>query len=93
VIVRIATEGQYEVPSAEAGALQELDREALASCDSGDERRFEESFRRLLDFVRAHGQLVPAERLAPSDLILPPADTSLADARAEFSGEGLIPGS
>jgi hypothetical protein len=35
---------------------------------------------------------VPEERLDPSDVIIPPPDVSFEEARAEFSGEGLIPG-
>jgi hypothetical protein len=35
---------------------------------------------------------VPEDQLAPSDLILPPPDVSLEEAKQEFSGEGLIPG-
>jgi hypothetical protein len=35
---------------------------------------------------------VPEDRLEPSDVILPPPDVSLEEAKAEFSGEGLIPG-
>ncbi len=58
----------------------------------GDEQQFRDSFDRLLEFVRTHGQPVPEDRLAASDLILPPPDTSLEEARAEFTGEGLIPG-
>ncbi len=46
----------------------------------------------LLEFIRKNAQKVPEEHLAPSDLILPPPDTSLEEARAEFKGEGLIPG-
>ena len=30
--------------------------------------------------------------MEPSDVILPPPDVSLEEAKAEFSGEGLIPG-
>jgi hypothetical protein len=46
----------------------------------------------LLQFVREHGSPVPEDRLEPSDAILPPPDVSLEEAKAEFSGEGLIPG-
>ena len=35
---------------------------------------------------------MPDDELAASDLILPPPDISLEEARAEFTGEGLIPG-
>ena len=92
MIVRISTEGQYEVLENDAETLQELDNQAVAACESGDEARFHETFARLLDFVREHGSPVPEDELGPSDLILPPPDVSLEEAKNEFSGEGLIPG-
>ena len=42
--------------------------------------------------VRKNGSPVPDDRLEASDVILPPPDVSLEEAKAEFSGEGLIPG-
>jgi hypothetical protein len=92
VIVRIATEGQYELPEEDEAALNELDNQAVAACESRNEPRFHDAFAALLDFVRIHGKLVGDDELAPSDRILPPPDTSLGEARAEFTGEGLIPG-
>lgn len=92
MIVRIATEGQYELPESDQAALNELDNEVVVWCEGGDEQRFQEAFSRLLDFVRTNGRPVPDDQLAASDVILPPPDTSLAEARAEFTGEGLIPG-
>jgi PspA-Associated protein len=91
VIVRIATEGQYELPASDEAKLDELDNQAVAACESRDEPQFHDAFEKLLDFIRSHGEPVPEDRLDPSDLILPPPDTSLEEARAEFSGEGLIP--
>jgi hypothetical protein len=35
---------------------------------------------------------VPDDELLGSDVILPPADVSLEEAKADFTGEGLIPG-
>jgi hypothetical protein len=92
VIVRIATEGQYELPDDLVEQLNELDNAAVSSCEAGDEAGFLEVFGRLLAFVREKGTPVPDDALAPSDLILPPPDVTLAEARQEFSGEGLIPG-
>jgi hypothetical protein len=92
VIVRIATEGQYELLGSEEETLNELDNQAVSACEAGDEEQFHDTFRRLLDFVRTNGQPVAEDLLAPSDVILPPPDTSLEEARAEFTGEGLIPG-
>jgi hypothetical protein len=92
VIVRISTEGQYELPAEDEEALSELDNQAVTSCMGGDEQQFHETFARLLDFVRTNGRPVPEDELGGSDVILPPPDTSLEEARKEFTGEGLIPG-
>jgi hypothetical protein len=92
VIVRIATEGQYELLGSDEETLDELDRHAISACEAGDETQFHDAFARLLEFVRTNGQPVAEDELAPSDLILPPPDTSLEEAKAEFTGDGLIPG-
>ncbi|HYZ81552.1 MAG TPA: hypothetical protein VE571_09805 [Solirubrobacteraceae bacterium] len=92
MIVRIATEGQYEVSDDDIAGLNELDNEAVSSCEASDEQSFHDVFARLLDYVRAHGRPVPEDELTGSDIILPPPDVSLEEARTEFQGEGLIPG-
>ena len=92
MIVRISTEGQYELGDGDTDQMNELDNDAVASCESGDEARFRASFDRLLAYVREKGRPIPDSELAPSELILPPPDVSLEEAREEFSGEGLIPG-
>jgi hypothetical protein len=92
VIVRISTEGQYDVSDDDAAGLNELDNEAVASCEASDEQAFREAFGRLLDYVRTKGHLVGEDELMGSDIILPPPDVSLEEAKREFQGEGLIPG-
>ncbi len=92
MIVRIATEGQYELGDDDIPSLNKLDNEAVAACADGSEERFHHAFATLLDYVRTHGQPVADDYLSGSDLILPPPDISLEEAKEEFSGEGLIPG-
>jgi hypothetical protein len=89
VIVRISTEGQYEVT--DTNRMQELDNAAVAAVENGDEAGFHAAYDELLAFVRG-GTPVGHDELFGSDLILPPPDVSLAEAREEFSGEGLLPG-
>ena len=91
MIVRIATEGQYELEG-DISRLNELDDAAVTACDSGDEERFRQAYAKLLDYVRNEGRAVGEEHLGGSDLILPPPDVSLEEAQAGFNGEGLIPG-
>jgi hypothetical protein len=90
LIVRIATEGQYELDG-DVGQLNELDNAAVSACDAGDEAQFHDVYTQLLDYVRSHGRPVEEDHLGGSDLILPPPDVSLEEASAGFSGEGLIP--
>ncbi len=92
MIVRIATEGQYELDESDTAQLNELDNAAVGACETSDEARFRDAYKQLLEFVRSKGQLVPEDELVGSDMILPPPDVSLEEARAEFQGEGLIPG-
>jgi hypothetical protein len=91
VIVRIATEGQYELPENDAEALNKLDNQAVVACEADDQEQFNQTFAEMIDFVRSHGKPLPDDELAPSDVILPPPDSSLEEAKADFSGAGLIP--
>ena len=91
MIVRISTEGQYRLPEDEAAELSELDNEAVAAVEAGDEDRFHEVFESMLDLVRRAGEPLDEDELEESDVILPPPDISFVEAAAEFTGEGLIP--
>lgn len=92
MIVRIATEGQYRLSDDHAARLDQLDDEAVAAVDAGDSERFHELFEQMLELVRSSGEELAEDELAGSDVILPPPDTSLEEAAADFTGEGLIPG-
>ena len=90
MIVRISTEGQYELDD-DVARLNELDNAAVAACEAGDEDRFRDVYTQLLDYVRSRGRPLGEDHLGGSDVILPPPDVSLEEAREGFSGEGLIP--
>ena len=91
MIVRIAGEGQFKLPDGDAERLNELDNQAVAAVEAGDEGQFHDLWGKMLEFVRSEGQPVDDDELVGSDVILPPADTTFAEAAAEFTGEGLIP--
>ncbi|MCX4618287.1 hypothetical protein ACIQUO_24925 [Streptomyces albogriseolus] len=92
MIMRILGEGQYEVTDEHLNRLNELDTVLQSAADAGDEAAFTTALSALLDAVRSLGTPLPDERITPSDLVLPDADTSLAQVRALLSDEGLIPG-
>lgn len=91
MIVRIATESQYRMPEDDAETLSQLDNEAVAAVEAGDEDRFHEVFEQMLDLVRRTGSPLDEDELEESDVIIPPPDISFVEASAEFTGEGLIP--
>ncbi len=92
MIVRIAGEGQFRVASAELERLNELDEVVVAAVASGDRQEYERQLARLLASVRECGEPLADDELLVSDVVLPPADTSLEEARQLFSGEGALPG-
>jgi hypothetical protein len=91
VIVRIATEDQYEVSKDDYEHINELDNAVVAAVESGDEARYKEAFAVLIDFVKSHGNELGDDDLRQSDVIIPPSDTSLEEAEADFTGDGIIP--
>ena len=91
MIVRIAGEGQYELPEDVAARLNELDNAAVAAVEAGDEARFQELFEQMLEIVTDGGAVVDDDELAVSQVIIPPRDLSFDEAKAEFTGDGLIP--
>jgi hypothetical protein len=92
MIVRISNEGQYELGDGDIAELNELDNRAVSACRSSDDASFRAVFHRLLEYVRTNGTAVADDELVGSDIILPPPDVSLEEAKSEFQGEGLIPG-
>jgi hypothetical protein len=91
MIVRIATEGQYELAEDVVARLNGLDNDAVAAVESGDEARFARLFGEMITLIHAEGTPLAEDDLRGSDVIVPPPDTSFAEARDEFSGDGLIP--
>lgn len=91
MIVRISSEGQYLLADEQHGPLNDLDDAVVAAVEAGDEAAFAERFAALLAFVRDNGTEVADDELAVSAVMIPPADTSMAEAAADFTGDGLIP--
>ena len=91
MIVRISGEDQYELEDSESAALNELEARVIALVEAGKEEGFPEAYSALLEYVRSNGVRVEDEELEGSDVILPPADITFAEAGEEFTGEGLIP--
>jgi hypothetical protein len=91
VIVRVSGEGQFRLPDGDAERLNELDNEAVAAVERGDEDRFHQLWDQMLELVASDGNALDDDELVESDVILPPRDVTFDEAKGEFTGEGLIP--
>ena len=91
MIVRVSTVGQFRLPDEDVARLNELDNQAVAAVEAGDEPRFAELFGQMVALVRSDGEELASDEIVQSDVILPPPDTSFAEAAADFTGDGLIP--
>lgn len=91
MIIRLMSEGQYEVDHSLLEELNRIDDDATRAIETGNEAALREHLEALALLVRTSGERLDPSLLCESDLIVPPSDLSLAEAREMFSGEGLIP--
>jgi len=91
MIVRILTEGQFNLPGGYVDELNEIDNKLVDIVENDDEEQFPGVLKNMLDLVRKNGTPVPLEELVESDLVLPEPDITLKEAEEIFAGEGLLP--
>ena len=92
MIIRISTEGQYNLPGSFVDQLNEIDNQLVEAVEASDQSGFDGLLTQMLALVREHGSQLPVDELVESDLILPAPDTTLEEAQILFVGEGLLPG-
>lgn len=92
MIIRILTEGQYNLPGAYIDELNEADNRIVEVVEQENRHEFERLLKSMLDLVRENGTPVPVDELVESDLMLPTPDITLEEAKEMFTGEGLLPG-
>jgi len=94
MIVRILNEGQWQVEDHLLDELNALDGSVEQAVKAGDQEQLTAALGDLLSKVRSEGSPLPDAELHDSDLILPAADSTVADVQSMLSEseEGLIPG-
>jgi hypothetical protein len=84
-------EGQYRLSDECVQRVNDLDNAVVKAVEVDDEDGFHVAFEEMLDVIRGEGEHLGDEEIETSDVIVPPPDTSMVEAAADFSGEGLIP--
>ena len=94
MIVRIMTEGQYDLPGAYIDDLNKIDNDLVEVVEQENEAEFAKLLKKMLDLVRDNSTPVPVEELVESDLVLPEPDLTLIEAEEIFTilmGEQVEP--
>jgi hypothetical protein len=91
VIVRLMGEGQYRLDDSVLGRLNELDDQAAAAVEAGDEPKLDQALDEMFSLVKSEGEALGEDELAASDVVIPPSDLSLEETRQLLTHEGFIP--
>ena len=82
MIVRIMGDNQYRLDEGHQAEITKLDEDLAAAIQAQDATRFAAMLAQLTTYVRENGTVVPDEEVVPSDLMVPAADMSIAEAQA-----------
>ena len=102
-VARIMGDGQYRIDSAILANLNKIDNEIVKLLDSKSfsekssnnieiNSKFQTMLSEMVSIIKNNGKELGPEELVPSDFIIPPADTSVQEAKELFQGEGIFPG-
>jgi hypothetical protein len=83
--------GQYRVDDSLVNKLNELDDQAVAALERGDETELDARLDEMAQLVRSSGEQLPDDDLSASDVVIPPSDLTLEETRRLLSDDGLIP--
>ena len=89
MIVRIMTEGQYELDGDQLESLKHADEELLVTVRNNDAAGFQSHLAVALDLVR-QGRPLHATMLQESELVLPAPDMTVHEARRLFDEHQIL---
>jgi phage shock protein A len=81
IVVRIAGDEQYRLPASARSALEGMDEDLARAIEAENGEEFARLTRRLVTMVRDMGERLPPDDVRRSDLIVPSADMTLAEAK------------
>jgi hypothetical protein len=90
MIVRIMGQGQYSVDPKLMERLNVIDNRIVDHVSRGDEKEFRRDLALLISSIKESGKPLDKATIVPSEVIVPPQDLTLKEAKSIFSGQGLI---
>ena len=91
MIVRVLGEGQFRLDDAAFAAVNAIDDRVQSCAEAGDPDGFATALEELVTEIKRAGTPLPLDEFTGSDAVVPAAGTTLEEARALLSSEGLIP--
>jgi hypothetical protein len=90
MIIRIMGEGQYRAPEALCEELNQIDNRIVDLVEEEKAEEFRNELDKLISKIKEKGEPIEAEEILESDIIVPPGDLSLKEAKAVFKGSGIF---
>ncbi len=90
MIIRIMGAGQYKVDSCLLDELNVIDNRIVDLVSKGKEGEFKKELTRMISKVKESGEPLDPASIVKSDIIIPPEDLTMEEAKRVFSGYGLI---
>jgi hypothetical protein len=90
MIIRIMGEGQFKVSSALLDDLNEIDNRIVDHVAKEDEASFKRELKALISTIKGNGEPLDSTEIVESDIIVPPGDLTIDEAKRVFSGCGLF---
>ena len=93
MIVRIMSENQYRIDQKYAAVAEEiirLDARLAAAVETNDTEGFQDTLAQLVEKVHRYGRKLPDSELVASDVIVPPADITLADTKSLLARNSVV---
>ena len=92
MIIRILGIGQFKLDDRHIDCLNKIDNQIVEHVSKGREKEFRKDLAKIISMIQEKGEAIDPAEIISSDIIVPPADMTLEEARQVFSGEGLIKG-
>jgi len=85
-------EGQYRAPEAICDELNQIDNRIVKLVEEGNSVELRNELGKLISEIKEKGEAIEVEEILQSDIIVPPEDLSLEEAKAVFKGSGIFEG-
>jgi hypothetical protein len=90
MIIRILGKGQFSIKSGLFDELNRIDNRIVGYVQADNEQEFKKGLAELIATIVREGKPVDNRELVESDIIVPPADMTLKEAKDVFKGTGIF---